>query len=233
MNLPVTVYCNAYWSLLFVLYQSSWPSSLQITLLSLQRSVKDLQHLRSSPKPFPGVWTCRAGVVLWRPAFSEDTARTFHLSGKRNANFKNLTKAYWHHAALTTSHSHLHFGLLEAGQRRDCIVLVSRLLRVHARLIECLNVEEKIRPIARSRLDCSLSFTKNATASRNSEELRLAVDRRRASNIVSNIVKATTDGMKRLMNQVTSYIEPILEKGKVRVKWRCVSTPCYRILVTT
>ena len=231
MNLPATVYCNAYWSLLFVLYQSSWPLSLQINLLSSQCSVQDLQRLLSSSKPFPGVWTCRVGVVLWRPAFSEDTARTFHLSETRNTNFKNLTKAYWHQAALTNSYDHHRFGLLEAGRRRDRTVFGSRLLRLHARLIECLNVDEKIRPIAKSR--CSPSFTKNATASRNSEELQLAVDCGRASNIVDNLAKATSDGMKWLMNRVTSYMEPCLEKGKVRVKWQCVSTLIHKLLVTT
>ncbi|KAL2040367.1 hypothetical protein N7G274_006810 [Stereocaulon virgatum] len=70
VDLPATVYCNAYWSLLYVLYKSSWPSSFQIKFLSFQSSVQDLQRLRINPKPFPGVWTCRAGVVLWRPAFS-------------------------------------------------------------------------------------------------------------------------------------------------------------------
>ena len=224
MNLPATVYCNAYWSLLCVLYHSSWPSSLQTLLPSLKCSVQDLQKLRLNSKPFPGIWTCRAGVVLWRPAFWEDTIRTFRLSGRCNSAFKYLTKVYWHHT-LTASHEHRHFGLLEAGQRTDRKVLASRLLREHARLIKSLNIEEKTRTVPRSRPKCSLISTTNA--SRSSEGLRLAVDGGRALKVIINTYKTTSGVMKRLINRVSSYTEPSLEKGKVRVRWRCVSTPAY------
>lgn len=67
------VICDIYRSLLDVLCATSWERSLSSTSCIKQLARDRTEHNSIFSSPFPGLWACRIGTILWKPS-SENTA---------------------------------------------------------------------------------------------------------------------------------------------------------------
>lgn len=63
----VLVICDTYRSLLDVLCAASWEPQLSSTPYTKQLAADRIAHSSIFLSPFPGLWACRTGIILWKP----------------------------------------------------------------------------------------------------------------------------------------------------------------------
>ena len=195
------VYKRLYESLQRTLCHSSWPPILAQYPASISRT------LFSRTRPFPGLWTCKTGVILWKQTTEGPMLRAFSLHHARHAPVQKLTKCYWH----------LTFGNHNFAENHRSLLL--NVLRTHEKLLQLYDP-------ATSLIDDGRPGT---THSKPLEDPVVESNRERVS-LSSTIPFPGVSFIRMLIEHTVgslrtwSCFEPPLAEGKTRVRWRCVSS---------
>ena len=195
------VYSRLYESLQYILCHSTWPPVLAEFLASGSGS------LSSRTVAFPGSWTCKTGVILWKKTTKSPMIKVFPLHHDRRAPVQELTKCYWHSTFGSDAFAENHRSLLRG------------LLRRHQKLLRLYGPAK------------SVIHDRNSTHTRPRSLNHLLEGKREQippsftahSHVMSLIHKFIEYTVGPLRTWACS--ESPLAEGKARVRWRCVSGP--------
>lgn len=152
-NLSTISLCHSYRTLQWVLCHSKW-QSISAAFPSL-KDVRGSRHPSSIDewisKPFPGLWSCKRGFLLWRPPFhstaGQTDVRSLCVSSITDDVLISFTRVYWHALCRPPLPSRQCEGriLPKALQRQmecrnchDAALRLSDLKRHHASLLRLL-----------------------------------------------------------------------------------------------
>ena len=192
----------------YTLHYSSWPQILPQSPALISRT------LFSRTRPFPGLWTCKTGVILWKQTTEGSTLRVFSLHRARHAPVQKLTKFYWH----------LTFGSHNfAGNHRTLLLNVSR---IHEKLQQLYDPGTSLIDDGRPSITHSKPV-EDPVVGGNREQVSLSSTVGFPGVSFIRMLIEHTVGALRAWN----CFEPPLAKGKTRVRWRCVSSVSLSVMI--
>lgn len=196
------VYSRLYGSLQHTLCRSSRPPILAEFLASGLRSL--------SPRtgPFPGLWTCKTGVILWKQTTESPMLRVFSLHHDRRAPVQELTKYYWHFTFGSNAFAVNHRSLL------------LRLLRRHKKLLRLYGPRHPVMYDERSSLTSSKSLVNHVVESKPEQISPSCTVHSPVIRLIHIFIEHSVGFLR-----TWGCSEPPLAEGKARVRWRCVSGP--------
>ncbi len=99
VSLSTITLCSLYRTLLHVLHHSSWELAYSLSPAYL-RSTYSSSEYQWLYRPFPGFWSCKRGIILWRPPArsnaTEKRSLIMNLPRTNGTGLVDLTKVYWH-----------------------------------------------------------------------------------------------------------------------------------------
>ena len=196
------VYGRLYESLQYILCRSFWPPIPVGFLASGSRS------LFVSRGHFPGSWTCKAGVILWKQTTESPMLRVFPLHDDRRALVQELTKRYWQSTYGSND---------SAGNHRR---LLLRRLPKRKTLPELYGPGKSVIQDEKFSLTFSKSPVIHVAESKREQISPSSTVRSAVISLTHKFIEHTV-GYLRLW----AYPESPLAEGKARVRWRCVSGP--------
>lgn len=202
------VYKRLYESLQHTLCHSSWPPMLAQYPALISRT------LFSRTGPFPGLWTCKTGVILWKQTTEGPMLRAFSLHHARHAPIQKLTKCYWH----------LTFGSHNFAGNHHSLLLNA--LRIHEKLLRLYNPGTSLIDDGRHSTTHSNPL-EDPVFGGNREQVSLSSTVRFPGVRFIRMLIEHTVGSLRTWN----CFEPPLAEGKTRVRWRCVSSALSLVVI--
>ena len=196
------VYSKLYESLQRILRRSSWPPIPGEFSASFSRT------LLSWTGPFPGVWTCKTGVILWKQTTESPMLKVFLLDHGQRAPLQELTKCYWHFIFGSNSF---------AGNHRS---LFLRVLRKHEKLLRPYEPGKSVTRDKKFSLTGSESISNHVVEGKCERILPSFMLHSRVISLIYTFIEHTVGYLR-----TWGCCEPALVEGKARVRWRCVSGP--------
>ena len=196
------IYSRLYESLQYTLCRSSWPDILTKFLESGSRT------LSSRKGPFPGFWTCKTGIILWKRTIESPVLRVFHLHHDRRAPVQELTKCYWH----------ITFGSNFFATNHRSLLL--RLLRNHEKLLQLYTPVKSVTHDEKSSLTQPKPLVHHAIKRKCQQISGSPTVHSLVMRLIYTFVEHTVKYLR-----ARGCPDPPLVDGKVRVRWQCVSGP--------
>ena len=194
------IYSRLYESLQYTLCRLSWPNVLTKFFASGSRS----RLLRQGP--FPGFWTCKTGIILWKQTIESPVLRTFPLHHDRCAPVQELTKCYWH----------LTFGNNAFATNHRSLLL--SLLRKHDKLLQLYKPVKSVNRDEKSSVFHPKLSVNHAVKGEGEQISTPPTGYYRVISVIHTSVEHTVRYLR-----ARGYSEPLFVDGKARVRWRCVS----------
>ena len=194
------VYSRVYGLLQHILCHSSWPPVLAELLASGSGS------LSSRIVPFPGSWTCKTGVILWKQTTESPMLKILSLHYDRHAPVQELTKCYWHITFGSNAFAGNHHSLLRGLPRK------------HKKLLKLYGLGKSVIHDRKSSLTRSRSLVNHVVESKREQILPSSTIPPPGISLIRKFVEHTVGSLR-----TWTCSESPLAEGKARVRWRCVS----------